>query len=125
MKEEFLKQFLQLEEYVLDEDAAIDKAAVLFKTIKSERKKAKLTQTELGNLARVSRRTISCLESGEKESISFAALLRICDILKIDIFEWTKRDNEFERLKRMNATLIRYVSSLEHDFGVLKNSCEF
>lgn len=123
--ENFLKAFKDLDDHELKENNVNDKISTLFLTIKNERKRLGLNQTEFANIVGISRRTLSSLESGNKSSIDLASLLRMCDFLNIDLFEWSKQTQEFEKLKRMNESLIRYISSLEHDFGALKAACKF
>ena len=65
--------------------APISNARQLGAAIRERRKEAHLTATQAASLARVSRRLLVELEGGKRPNVGFGALLRILDVLGLDL----------------------------------------
>jgi transcriptional regulator with XRE-family HTH domain len=65
--------------------ATITNARQLGAAIRERRKDARLTAAQAASLARVSRRLLVELEGGKRPNVGFAALLRILDLLGLDL----------------------------------------
>jgi len=65
--------------------ASITNARHLGAAIRAQRKAAHLTATQAASLARVSRRLLVELEGGKRPNVGVAALLRILEVLGLDL----------------------------------------
>jgi len=63
----------------------ISTARQLGAAIRTRRKEARLTATQAGVLARVSRRLLVEVEGGKRPNVGFSALLRILEVLGLDL----------------------------------------
>ena len=63
----------------------ITNARQLGAAIRERRKEAQLTSARAASLARVSRRLLVELEGGKRPNVGFDALLRILDVLGLDL----------------------------------------
>ena len=63
----------------------ISTARQLGAAIRTRRKKARLTATYAAVLARVSRRLLVEVEGGKRPNVGFSALLRILEVLGLDL----------------------------------------
>jgi HTH-type transcriptional regulator/antitoxin HipB len=63
----------------------ISNARQLGATIRARRKEAHLTASQAASLARVSRRLLVELEGGKRPNVGVAALLRILEVLGMDL----------------------------------------
>lgn len=63
----------------------ISNARQLGAAIRARRKEARLTATQTASLARVSRRLLIEVEGGKRPNVGFSALLRILDVLGLDL----------------------------------------
>jgi len=63
----------------------ISNARQLGAAIRTRRKEAQLTATQVAGLARVSRRLLVEVEGGKRPNVGFSAMLRILDVLGLDL----------------------------------------
>lgn len=63
----------------------ITNARQLGAAIRERRKDARLTATQVASLARVSRRLLVELEGGKRPHVGFGALLRVLEVLGLDL----------------------------------------